>query len=396
MKKTRKDPGTIALLAAVIVLAATLVSAILGTTTRTAQATGIPATNPLFYAGLLEDATTGQPTTGNHNLEIGLYKTQTATTAECKTTLGNVNVTNGRFRVALSSQCVTAIQQEPDLWVEVVVDSAPLPRTKIGAVPYAVEAKESDPVFKASAAAGVTTTKMTSWDSALTSESDPVFNAHAAKNVTSAKMTNWDAAYSWGNHASAGYLSSSSPAGSVTTAKISNWDAAYGWGNHASAGYLKSYTETDPQVGTNATNYVPKWNGSALAQGSIFDNGNVGIGTATPGTWKLNVAGGDNSLKWGGDHSSSNYIRMGDVQMVWGVAKTPAGGGGYVTVTYPAPFLNLSSYNIVATASLSGSWAGTAMVNAVDSSTASLQALTWGSWSVENRDIHYFAIGRWK
>ena len=26
---------------------------------------------------------------------------------------------------------------------------------------------------------------------------------------------------------------------------IANWDAAYGWGNHASAGYLSSYTETD-------------------------------------------------------------------------------------------------------------------------------------------------------
>ena len=35
--------------------------------------------------------------------------------------------------------------------------------------------------------------------------------------------------------------------GNVTGANlnISNWDTAYGWGNHASAGYLTSYTETD-------------------------------------------------------------------------------------------------------------------------------------------------------
>ena len=31
-----------------------------------------------------------------------------------------------------------------------------------------------------------------------------------------------------------------------TTTNVSNWNTAYGWGNHASAGYLTSYTETDP------------------------------------------------------------------------------------------------------------------------------------------------------
>ncbi len=40
--------------------------------------------------------------------------------------------------------------------------------------------------------------------------------------------------------------------------------------------------ETDPQVGNNTTGYIPKWDGSALVTGSIFDNGNIGVGTATP------------------------------------------------------------------------------------------------------------------
>jgi hypothetical protein len=37
-----------------------------------------------------------------------------------------------------------------------------------------------------------------------------------------------------------------SPANGILSGDISNWNSAYGWGNHASAGYLTSYTETDP------------------------------------------------------------------------------------------------------------------------------------------------------
>jgi len=48
-------------------------------------------------------------------------------------------------------------------------------------------------------------------------------------------------------------------------------------------------TETDPQVGALATNQVPRWDGSSLGAGSIFDNGtNVGIGT-TSGLEDLHV-----------------------------------------------------------------------------------------------------------
>lgn len=44
-----------------------------------------------------------------------------------------------------------------------------------------------------------------------------------------------------------------------------------------------AYTETDPKVGTLTSNKIPKWNGTTLADGTIFDNGNkVGIGTTTP------------------------------------------------------------------------------------------------------------------
>ncbi len=42
--------------------------------------------------------------------------------------------------------------------------------------------------------------------------------------------------------------------------------------------------EVDPQVGANTVNVVPKWDGSALSSGSIYNapTGNVGIGTTDP------------------------------------------------------------------------------------------------------------------
>ncbi len=52
-----------------------------------------------------------------------------------------------------------------------------------------------------------------------------------------------------------------------------------------------AYTETDPQVSATTTNAVPKWNGTTLTDGLIYDSGtNIGIGTTSP-TNKLEVIG---------------------------------------------------------------------------------------------------------
>ncbi|MBU0765530.1 MAG: hypothetical protein KJ607_11910, partial [Bacteroidetes bacterium] len=46
---------------------------------------------------------------------------------------------------------------------------------------------------------------------------------------------------------------------------------------------LFSGNETDPEVGANTSNYVPRWDGAALVTGSIFDDGtNLGIGNTAP------------------------------------------------------------------------------------------------------------------
>lgn len=68
--------------------------------------------------------------------------------------------------------------------------------------------------------------------------------------TTGYNKSNWDTAYGWGNHASAGYLTSV-PSEFLTQAEgdaryvegtgaynDGNWNTAYSWGDHASAGYL--------------------------------------------------------------------------------------------------------------------------------------------------------------
>lgn len=121
---------------------------------------------------------------------------------------------------------------------------------------------------------------------------------------TTAKQTEWDTAYGWGNHASAGYLTSytetdpvftASEAASITSTDTTNWDTAYGWGNHASAGYAADSAVVkltgDQTVGGTKTF-------SSTITGSISGN----AGTVTNGVY----TSGDQTI--GGTKTFSSTI----------------------------------------------------------------------------------------
>jgi len=68
----------------------------------------------------------------------------------------------------------------------------------------------------------------------LITETDPVFLASVAYGITSTQVSHWDTAYGWGNHASAGYLTTeldpvfvASEAYFITSTDTSHWNTAY-------------------------------------------------------------------------------------------------------------------------------------------------------------------------
>ena len=85
----------------------------------------------------------------------------------------------------------------------------------------------------------------------LTSESDPVFTASPAAGVTTTGISNWNTAYSWGNHAGQGYLVGYGAVSNHTDVSITGAQNGQllqyngsNWANFT-PNYLTSYTETD-------------------------------------------------------------------------------------------------------------------------------------------------------
>jgi hypothetical protein len=116
---------------------------------RDGSADGIAATDPLYYAGTLHES--GAPVSGPRAFTLILWDSETVTAtanSKCQTTAATAPVNNGRFRIALDVGCTTAVNANPDLWIEVIVGATSLGRKKLGAVPYALEAQ------RASAASG--------------------------------------------------------------------------------------------------------------------------------------------------------------------------------------------------------------------------------------------------
>lgn len=107
--------------------------------------------------------------------------------------------------------------------------------------------------------------------------------------------SDWDTAYGWGDHASAGYLTSFTETDPIytasswytTTNNSSNWDTAYGWGDHSSAGYLTGITGqsidnlSDVAITTATTDQILKYNGTEWVNADL-DAGAITTSATAP------------------------------------------------------------------------------------------------------------------
>lgn len=120
---------------------------------------------------------------------------------------------------------------------------------------------------------------------APSSETDPIFTAHVAYGITSTNISNWNTAYGWGNHASAGYTTASNT--QTFTNKSGNISQ---WTNNV--GYLTSYTETDPTIYSWAkASTKPSYTYSEVGAAATSHTHTYSDLTGTVPTWNQNTTG---------------------------------------------------------------------------------------------------------
>ena len=154
------------------------------------------------------------------------------------------------------------------------------------------------------------------------SETDPVFTASPASSIVNQNITNWNDAYGWGDHASAGYLSSLGNISGHTDvtiatlqdAQLLRYSVANGRWENWTPNYLNSYAETDTLAtvtgrgATTSSNLTFGGttqfnNNSAFANNKVLNfgassNGRILYVSAT-NSFDVRVPGGSEDLKLG-------------------------------------------------------------------------------------------------
>jgi hypothetical protein len=191
-------------------------------------------------------------------------------------------------------------------------------------------------------------------------ETDPVYSASIASGITGTLTNNWNTAFSWGNHATAGYLTQT-----TADARYALISSVYTKAQ-SDAKYLTGYTETDPIFsasiaagiqasetnawnnkigGAGTTGVIPEFTASGTISNSVIvqSSGKIGIGTNTPGQ-TLSVNGKIQSATGG------FMFPDGTVQTTAATNTTSSGGGGsssVLTEAFLSTDLSLTANSLV-------------------------------------------------
>lgn len=130
---------------ATLALTATLSVGLTVAVVRSVRAIGIPAAPSMYYRGTLDEG--GAPVTGSRMFTLRLWSAATGGAELCTTGNVSVAVTSGAFELPLPTACTDAIRNQPgapELWQELSLAGTVIgPRTRLGAVPYAVVAERA-------------------------------------------------------------------------------------------------------------------------------------------------------------------------------------------------------------------------------------------------------------
>jgi hypothetical protein len=138
-------------------------------------AEGAPTKQPLFYSGTLE--TGGAPASGEYTVTMTLHDAASGGNELCGVE-SKAMVESGRFRID-ASDCQEAIADQPDTWIAVSfagsdgVEHAIPGRSKVGAVPYALEADHAISASTPSGALATTIQQLSDRVNALESATGP-------------------------------------------------------------------------------------------------------------------------------------------------------------------------------------------------------------------------------
>ena len=210
----------------------------------------------------------------------------------------------------------------------------------------------------------------------LTSETDPVFSAHVSSGILQTNINNWNAAYAWGDHSTAGYITTfgsiSNHNDVVLTNLASNQLLQYNgsdWVNWT-PNYLTTESDTLDTV-TARGNTAPRditLNGSGArrldiqnnnayaislnASAGINTNDGVGLFIGNYGTnaWRAQIDGSNGNITTGGSLTAGGLTypttngSSGDVltsdgagNITWAAPTGGSGGGANVTISDTAP-----------------------------------------------------------
>jgi len=150
-----------------------------------------------------------------------------------------------------------------------------VPMTTVLGLPDTLDTKMRTAAFAAMFTAALTAGSIATalGGTPVTTEIDPVFTASVASGITGTNISNWNTAYGWGNHATAGYLLSSTaastyqPAGTYLTpsstntltnksGNISQWTNDVGYLTSISSGQVTTALGYTPYNATNPNGYI--------------------------------------------------------------------------------------------------------------------------------------------